>query len=94
MELILVALYWIDKEPLTRRSIWSFIIPHGNFPNMRTFPDWSVQIPPLGGGAKKMFKCFTQVPDLIVHFFCDIQLIDQALKPSSSSSSRSLFKLG
>ena len=46
-----------------------------------------------------MFKCFTQVPDLIVHFFfflvkskisvCDIQLIDQALKPSSSRSSSS-----
>ena len=56
MDLILVALYWIDKEPLMRRSIRSFIIPHGDFPGTRTFADWSVQIPRGGGGGKKCVR--------------------------------------
>lgn len=46
-------------------------------------------IPPPGGGAKNVFKCFTQVPELMVIFLVkgkisvrDILLIDQFLKPT------------
>ena len=84
MDLILVALYWIDKEPLMRRSIRSFIISHGDFPGTRTFADWSVQIP-RGGGGQKM--CSNASPKFRIWWYIfflvkskisvrDIQLID------------------
>ena len=69
-----------------RRSIGSFNIFPGIHKGIRTFENWFFQIL-LPRRAKMVFKCLTQVLDLIVNFLIrgkigdrNFLLIDQALK--------------